>query len=36
MDAVINEKIIVVGLADLTVGERIADTVALLADAFTK
>lgn len=36
MDAVINEKIIIVGLADLTVGERIADTVAVLAEAFAK
>ena len=36
MDAVVNGKIIVVGLADLTIGERIADTVSVLAEAFTK
>ena len=36
MDAVINEKFVIVGLADLTVGERIADTVAVLAEAFAK
>ena len=36
MDAVTGEKIIVVGLADLTVGERIADTVGVLAEAFAK
>lgn len=34
MDAVANDNFIVVGLADLTVGERIADTVVMLADAF--
>lgn len=34
MDAVINENFLIVGLADLTVGERIADTVGMLADAF--
>lgn len=34
MDAVINENFIVTGLADLTVGERIADTVPMLAEYF--
>lgn len=33
-DAVKNDRYIVVGLADLTVGERIADTVGLLAGYF--
>lgn len=33
-DAVKNDRYIVVGLADLTVGERIADTVGLLASCF--
>ena len=36
MDAVVNGKIVVVGLADLTIGERIADTVSVLAEAFAK
>ena len=36
MDAVVNGRIVVVGLADLTIGERIADTVSVLAEAFTK
>ena len=36
MDAVVNGKIVVVGLADLTIGERIADTVSALAEAFAK
>lgn len=34
MDAVVNENIIITGLVDLTVGERIADTVSLLAGYF--
>lgn len=34
MDAVINEKYIITGLVDLTVGERIADTVPMLAEYF--
>lgn len=33
-DAVKNERFIIVGLADLTVGERVADTVGVLADYF--
>lgn len=33
-DAVKNDRYIIVGLADLTVGERIADTVGLLASHF--
>ena len=36
VDAVVNDRFIIVGLADLTIGERIADTVAVLADAFAK
>jgi iron complex transport system substrate-binding protein len=36
MDAVVNGRIIVVGLADLTIGERIANTVAVLAEGFRK
>ena len=34
LDAVQNERFIVTGLADLTVGERIADTVPMLAEHF--
>ena len=34
MDAVVNEKYIITGLVDLTVGERIADTVPMLAEYF--
>lgn len=34
MDAVKNDRFIVTGLADLTVGERVADTVPMLAESF--
>jgi len=34
VDAVKNERFVIVGLADLTVGERVADTVGILAEAF--
>ena len=34
MDAVKNDRFIITGLADLTVGERIADTIPMLADHF--
>ena len=34
MDAVQNQRFIVTGLVDLTVGERIADTIPMLADHF--
>lgn len=36
MRAVQNENFIITGLADLTVGERIADTIPMLADHFHK
>ena len=34
LDAVKNERFVITGLADLTVGERIADTIPMLADHF--
>lgn len=34
VDAVKNERFVIVGLADLTVGERVADTVGTLSEAF--
>ncbi len=34
MDAVANENFIITGLVDLTVGERIADTIPMLAETF--